>query len=138
MKDLSLLIINSNFYKNISNNLIKGSKEILDNNGFDFKLINVPGALEMPIVLKKYKNDFDGFIILGCVIRGETSHYDLVVNITSAEIYNISNNYMLPLGFALITAENLEQARVRSDPEKKNYGGKATKTCLEMIKILKK
>ena len=138
MKKLSILVINSNFYKNISKNLLKGVEEVLDDNESKYKIVNVPGALEIPVVLKKYKNDFDGFIILGCVIRGETSHYELVTNITAAEIYSISNYFELALGFALVTAENLEQAITRADPKKKNYGGKATITCLEMIKVLKK
>ena len=83
---------------------------------------NVPGALEIPVILEKYKKVFC-FIILGCVIRGETSHYDLVVNVTSSSVYKIVNKDKLPLAFSLLTVENYQQA-IERFIEKKNLGAK--------------
>ena len=86
-----ILIINSIYYREISENLLKGSKKVLNDKNIQSKIIDVPGALEIPVVLEKYKKNFSGFIIFGCVIRGETSHYDLVVNVTADAVYKIVN-----------------------------------------------
>ena len=75
MKKQSILIIESNYYSEISKDLLKGSLDVIRAEKIDYKILTVPGSLEIPVVLEKYKRDFDGFVILGCVIRGETSHY---------------------------------------------------------------
>lgn len=131
-----ILIINSIYYREISENLLKGSKKVLNDKNIQSKIIEVPGALEIPVVLEKYKKKFSGFIIFGCVIRGETSHYDLVVNVTADAVYKIVNKNLLPLAFCLLTVENYDQAIERSHPDKKNLGEKAAQTCLNMIEIL--
>ena len=77
-----------------------------------------------------------GYIIIGCVIKGETDHYDIVKNITFFQIYKIAYENILPLSCALLTVENYSQALERSDTKKKNLGGLAAKTCLNLIKKL--
>ena len=119
MKNLKILIIESNYYKSISKKLFLGAKNVIKHMRSEYKKITVPGALEIPVVLEHYKKKYDGFIILGCVIRGETTHYDLVQKTTTFEIYKIVNKNKLALGFGLLTVENIEQARERADIKKK-------------------
>lgn len=137
MKKQSILIIESNYYSEISKDLLKGSLDVIRTEKINYKILTVPGSLEIPVVLEKYKKDFDGFVILGCVIRGETTHYDVVQNINSNSIYKIVNKDKLALGYGLLTVENLDQAKERADPSRKNIGGKVTEVCLKMINILK-
>tara|TARA_B100000242_G_C42914484_1_gene423988 strand:- start:406 stop:828 length:423 start_codon:yes stop_codon:yes gene_type:complete len=131
-----ILIINADYYPEISENLLNGSSHVLKESNIEFEVIHVPGALEIPVILEKYKKKFSGFIIFGCVIRGETSHYDLVVNVTSSSVYKIVNKDKLPLAFSLLTVENYQQAIERSIEEKKNLGAKAAVTCVQMMKLI--
>ena len=131
-----ILIINADYYPEISENLLNGSSHVLKELNIEFEVIHVPGALEIPVILEKYKKKFSGFIIFGCVIRGETSHYDLVVNVTSSSVYKIVNKDKLPLAFSLLTVENYQQAIERSIEEKKNLGAKAAVTCVQMMKLI--
>ena len=137
MKNLKILVIESNYYESISRKLFLGAKNVIKQMKYEYKKITVPGALEIPVVLERYKKKYDGFIILGCVIRGETTHYDLVQKITSYEIYKIVNRNKLALGFGLLTVENILQAKERADMKKKNIGGNAAHVCFKMIKQLK-
>ena len=133
-----ILIIESNYYPSISDALLDGAKKTIVESQFDYEKLSVHGVLEIPVLLEKYKNDYIGFVTLGCVIRGETSHYDIVTRVSSESIFKIINTNKLAHGFGLITAENFAQAEVRADPEKKNIGGVAVKVCLKMISLLKK
>ena len=129
-----ILIISSNFYPDISNNLQDGVLNVLKSENVDFELKSINGSLEIPFFLEKYKRQFLGYIIIGCVIKGETDHYDIVKNITFSQIYKIAYENILPLSCALLTVENYSQALERSDTKKKNLGGLAAKTCLNLIK----
>ena len=133
-----ILIISSNFYTDISKNLQEGVLNVLKNEKIDFELKTINGSLEIPFFLEKYKRKFLGYIIIGCVIKGETDHYDIVKNITFSQIYKIAYENILPLSCALLTVENYSQALERSDTKKKNLGGVAAKTCLNLIKKLEK
>ena len=138
MNKKSILIIESNYYKQIAKNLLLGAKNVLDKEKKDFDVITVPGALEISCVLEKFKNSYKGFIILGCVIRGETSHYEIVTNVSSKIIYDIVRINQLALGFGLITANDMNQAIERSNIKKRNLGSNAARVCSKMIEILKK
>ncbi len=131
-----ILILSSNFYHDISKNLQEGVLNVLKNEKIDFELKIINGSLEIPFFLEKYKRQFLGYIIIGCVIKGETDHYDIVKNITFSQIYKIAYENILPLSCALLTVENYSQALERSDTKKKNLGGLAAKTCLNLIKKL--
>ncbi len=100
----------------------------------DYEFKSISGSLEIPLFLEKYKKQYLGYIIIGCVIRGETDHYEIVKNITYSQIYKIAYDNILPLSSALLTVENYSQALERSDIKKKDYGGLAAKTCLNLIK----
>jgi len=131
-----ILIIYSNFYPEISKNLLVGVENALQKNKFLFKKISVDGTLEIPFVLEKYKKKFIGFIILGCVIKGKTDHYNMVRDIAFKQIYKIAYDNKIPLSTALLMVENYAQALERSKFEKKNLGGNAACACINLINIL--
>lgn len=133
-----ILIVQANYYSKISESLLSGAKKQLENNEYSYDIISVPGALEIPVIIEEFKDSYIGFISLGCVIKGETSHYDIVTKITSDHIFKVVNKNKLAHGFGLLTVENIEQAIERSDLQKKNLGGNAAKVCMEMINLLNK
>ena len=131
-----ILIIVSTYYKEVSDNLLNGAEKILRENNLDFEVKKVDGSLEIPFFLKKYIEDYDGYIILGCVIKGETDHYEVVKNISLNNIYKIAYENEVALASALLTVKNFEQALERSKIDKKNLGGQAAKVCINLLKVL--
>ena len=119
-----VLIVNSNYYKDISASLVLNTKKKLLNVKFQVSILDIPGAFEIPIAIRKNINNFDGFIALGCVIKGQTPHFDLLCYSLFNTILNLSIKYNKPIGNGVITAFNLNQAKQRS---KKNYVGKPNK-----------
>ena len=132
-----ILIIYSDFYKDISNNLLLGSESYLKEMKIPYDKKRVDGSLEIPFLLSKYFKDYSGFIILGCVIKGETDHYQIVKDICFKKIYSFAYDNCIPLGTALLTVNNHEQALERSDIKKKNLGKNAAMACFNLIKYLK-
>lgn len=132
-----ILIIFSDFYPKISDNLLKGAESYLKKNNFIYDKKRVDGSLEIPFLLHKFLKEYDGFIVLGCVIKGKTDHYNIVKDICLHEIYSIAYRNMLPLGSGILTVNNFDQAVERSDINKKNFGEKASRVCCNLIKILK-
>ena len=118
-KSKKVLIIFSDFYPEISVNLINGAESYLISNNIFFDKMRVDGSLEIPFVLHKFQNDYLGFIVLGCIIKGETDHYDVVKNISMNEIYSLVYKKVIPLGSAILTVNNFKQAIERSDIKKK-------------------
>ena len=132
-----ILIINSNYYKKISQNLLITAKNELKNKKFRISVLEVPGIFEIPIGLRKNIKKFDGFIVLGCVIKGQTPHFDLICMSTFNAIANISIKFNKPIGNGIITALNLNQARQRSDRlsnKKPNKGSEAAKAVISILK----
>lgn len=133
-----ILILKSTYYEEISKRLESGSKEYFDKFGISYDIVAVPGAMEIPVVLEKFKSKYRGFVIIGCIIRGETSHYDVVKDTVVSCIYETVLKEQLPLGLSLLTVDNYDQALQRSSVEAKiNSGFRAAEVCVEMIKILK-
>jgi len=130
-----ILIIFSDFYPKISENLLNGAKKVLEKENIIYEIVRVDGTLEIPFVFQKYKNRFSGFIILGCVIKGETDHYEIVKNITINYIYELSYKELLPMSCAILTVENYSQALERSLGER-NQGERTAKVCLNLIDLL--
>ena len=129
-----ILIVSSNYYNNVSKNLELGSTKTLSENNFDFNIINAPGCFEIPFLIKKNIKSYDAFLALGCVIRGETYHFELIANETSRKIMDLSIDYNVPIGFGILTCNNIEQALIRSDINIKNKGREATLACIELLK----
>ena len=134
-----VLVVCSPYYKDITQNLIKGAIKVLKSNSVEYKIINVPGALEIAPSIKIYSEKFsketlfDGFVALGCVIRGETYHFEIVSNESARALSDLSITYSLPIGNGILTVENKEQAIERSDPLRLNKGAGAALACLSLI-----
>ena len=112
---------------------------MLRSNSVEYKIINVPGALEIAPSIKIYSEKsskdilFDGFVALGCIIRGETYHFEIVSNESARALSDLSITYSLPIGNGILTVENKEQAIERSDPLRLNKGAGAALACLSLI-----
>ena len=128
-----ILIVVSNYYKEISDNLIAGSTKFLQENNYEYDLIYAPGCFEIPFLIKKNINNYEAFISLGCVIRGETYHFEVISNECGRKIIDLSIHYNKPIGFGILTCENYDQAIIRSDPNKKNKGQEAALACLNLL-----
>ena len=136
-----IYIINANYYEEISDRLVGGAKIFLNENNIDHEIVNVPGALEIPTVVNlindKINNDnVDiGFIAIGCVIRGETSHYDIVVNESASGITQLSLSNNIIITNSILTVENKKQALDRSLNDTTNKGYHAAYACNLLIDI---
>ena len=122
-----ILIVEANYYKNISSMLIKSAKHELKNFG-QVKTISVPGVFEIPVVISRNIKKYDGFLALGCVIKGETPHFDFISKSTTDAIMNISINAKKPVGNGIITCLNKKQAVARG--KKGKEAAIAVKTIL--------
>ena len=136
-----ILLVCSPYYEDITSNLIKGASDLLKSNFIDFRILNVPGALEVAPAIKLVfdkslkKTFFDGFVALGCVIKGETYHFEIVANESSRALTDLSINYSIPIGNGILTVSNKDQAIRRSDPNQLNKGANAAQACLSLINI---
>ena len=108
----NFLIVNANYYKNISSGLLKSATNLLPKNS-KVKIINVPGVFEIPVTISKNIKKFDGFIALGCVIKGQTPHFDFISQASTDAIMEISINSKKPIGNGIITCLNMKQAKAR-------------------------
>ena len=124
-----ILIVEANYYKNISSMLLKGAKYELKNFG-QVKTISVPGVFEIPVVISRNIKKYDGFLALGCVIKGETPHFDFISKSTTDAIMNISVNAKKPVGNGIITCLNKTQAVARG--KKGKEAAIAVKTILSI------
>tara|TARA_Y100000813_G_C24152490_1_gene347838 strand:+ start:609 stop:1031 length:423 start_codon:yes stop_codon:yes gene_type:complete len=131
-----ILIINSSYYKKISQDLVKSANKILKINKFKVSILEVPGVFEIPVAISKNIKKYDGFIALGCVIKGKTPHFDLICNSTFIGIINLSIAHSKPIGNGIITALNMKQAKERSKYIK-NKPNKGSESAKAVIKILK-
>jgi 6,7-dimethyl-8-ribityllumazine synthase len=135
------LIIEARFYPDLADDLVKGATAELEGRGATFERISVPGVLEIPaalsMVLKAQGNEyrFDGYVLLGCVIRGETTHYDIVAFESARAIMSMVAERALAVGNGILTVESRAQARVRAKPSKKNKGGAAAAAAFEMAAL---
>ena len=124
-----ILIVEANYYKNISSLLLKSAKYELKNFG-QVKTISVPGVFEIPVVISRNIKKYDGFLALGCVIKGETPHFDFISKSTTDAIMNISVNAKKPVGNGIITCLNKKQAVARG--KKGKEAAIAVKTILSI------
>lgn len=133
---VKLLIVVSPYYKNIADGLLAGAKAEIEAVGATFDVVEVPGALEIPtaIAMAGRMSNYDGFVALGCVIRGETTHYDTVCNDSSHGL-SLLGLQGLAIGNGILTVENAEQAEVRSDPEGQNKGGGAAAAAIQLVAL---
>jgi 6,7-dimethyl-8-ribityllumazine synthase len=135
-KPVKLLIVVAPYYKDIADNLVAGARAVGESCGATVDLIEVPGALEVPsaIALAERLAEYDGYVALGCVIRGETTHYDTVCN-DSSRALSLLGLQGACIGNGILTVENRAQAEVRADPAGQNKGGGAAAAALHLIAL---
>ena len=135
-----LLVIDARFYGDIADELVQGATAALEAAGAEYDRLSVPGVLEVPIALSMALAaagnggiDYDGFVLLGCVIRGETSHYDIVANESARALMDIAVERNIALGNGILTVENADQARIRAATTGRDKGGFAARAALALI-----
>ena len=138
-KPVKLLIVVSPYYKNIADNMVAGAIAEIEAAGGTYEITEVPGALEIPtaVGIAERLSNFDGYVALGCVIRGETTHYDTVCN-DSSRALQLLGLQGLCIGNGILTVENRTQAEVRADPKDQNKGGGAAAAALHLIALARK
>ena len=135
---MKICIIISNFYPSISKMLLDGAiNKLKKNNIKNYRIIKVPGTLEIPTVVATLINKYKGFIVLGCVIKGQTAHFNFLCNSVFTSLINLSVKYKKPMGNGILTCNNMRQAIERVKPDKKNKGGNAADAMISVLKISK-
>ncbi len=131
-----LLIVEARFYDHLNDMLIDGAKEALESAGHEFDVITVPGALEIPgaISLAIDSGQYEGFVAIGVVIRGETYHFEIVAGESARGIMALTMDGVA-IGNGIITTENEEQALARADKSRKNKGGEAAQAAIRMLEL---
>lgn len=134
-----VLIVLSPYYSDIADGLLTGAKATLEAAGATWEVVEMPGALEIPtaIGIADRKGNFDGYVALGCVTRGETTHYETVCN-DSSRALQLLGLQGLCIGNGILTVENHDQAAVRADPGAQNKGGGAAAAALHLIALARK
>jgi 6,7-dimethyl-8-ribityllumazine synthase len=141
-RNLKLLIIEARFYDHLADALLDGAKAALDQAGASYDVVTVPGALEIPAAIsfaldaaEEGGTEYDGFVALGTVIRGETYHFDIVANESARGLIELSIEESLAIGNGILTTENEEQAWVRARKSEGDKGGFAARAALAMIAL---
>lgn len=130
------LIVEARFYDHLNDLLIEGAKAALDDAGYKYEVVTVPGALEIPgaIALAAESGRYDGFVAIGVVIRGETYHFEVVSNESARGLMALSMD-AIAIGNGILTVENEEQALVRARKDQKDKGGEAAKAAIAMLAL---
>lgn len=131
------LIVEARYYNDLADELLRGAKAVLEMAGAEYDVVTVPGAMEIPaaIAMALENGDFDGYIALGTVIRGETSHYDIVAHESARALMEISVVDALPLGIGILTVENEAQAWHRARVNELDKGGGAARSALALAAL---
>jgi 6,7-dimethyl-8-ribityllumazine synthase len=135
-----ILIAEARFYNDIADTLWSGAELILSQAKMSYERLPVPGSFELApaIAMAAQSKQYAGYIALGCIIKGETNHFELVCNETARAIQHLALERHLAIGFGLITAYTEDQAWHRAKIEGENYGGRAALACLRMIELRQK
>ena len=137
-----ILIVEARFYEDIAEELAKGAIGALEAAGVTFDRLAVPGAFEIPAAIRMairgmhfhpHRRRYDGYVALGCVIRGETTHYDYICQESARGLQDLALEFTLALGYGILTVETESQAWERARADRKNKGGDAARACLAMI-----
>jgi len=139
-----VMVVESRFYEDIADDLVKGAEAVLDDAGVSYERFAVPGALEIPAAIRfavksrefnPVRRRFDAYVALGCVIRGETSHYDLVCRESARALQELIGEFTLAIGFGILTCETKDQAIERAAIDKGNKGAVAARAAIEMVEM---
>jgi 6,7-dimethyl-8-ribityllumazine synthase len=133
-----LLLVEAPYYRHIADGLRRGAERVIAAAGATSETIAVPGAFEVAAAIgfaARASSRFDGFVALGCVIRGETTHYDHICAECARGLQELAMRDGLAIGFGILTCENEAQAIARADPDGKDKGGEAARACLAMVDL---
>jgi 6,7-dimethyl-8-ribityllumazine synthase len=139
-----IMVVEARYYEDLSAELLRGATRALEAGEATFERFQVPGALEIPAAVRfaaespgslAQRRRFDGYVALGCVIRGETTHYDHVCEESWRGLNPLAPKFQLAIGNGILTVENEEQAWERARVDRKNNGGWAATACLKMIAL---
>jgi 6,7-dimethyl-8-ribityllumazine synthase len=139
-----IMIALSRYYEEVAEQLLSGALAVLEQAGASYELYEVPGAFEIPAAMATAirspefsggRRRFDGYIALGCVIRGETTHYDYVCGECARGLQDLAVGHCLALGFGVLTTENMDQAMARAEVNRGNKGADAANACLRMVEF---
>ena len=133
-----ILIVEARFYNDLADEQAAGAIEAIEEAGGTWERVAVPGALELPVAVKVAADGnirFDGYVALGCVIRGETTHYETVCNESSRGLQDLALNHNLAIGNGILTVENMDQAWARAKRDQMNKGAGAAIAALAVIQL---
>jgi 6,7-dimethyl-8-ribityllumazine synthase len=138
-----ILVVEARFYGDIADLLLEGATRVLRRAGATFDRVTVPGSLEIPPAIAialdaaehRRRRTYDGVVALGCVIRGETGHYDIVAGESARALMELAITRRLPVGNGILTVDTEAQARERADPDRLDKGGGAARAALAMVKL---
>jgi 6,7-dimethyl-8-ribityllumazine synthase len=141
-----ILIVEARYYEDIVDGLLHGAEQAFAEAGATFERLTVPGAFEIPAAIARAIEAggadgpaggarYDGYLALGCVIRGETSHYDYICTESARKLQDLACDKGAALGYGILTCENWDQAWARANVEERNKGGEAARACLAMIAV---
>lgn len=134
-----IMIVEARFYEPIADELVRGAVAALTRAGATFERFAVPGAFEIPAAIRfaaeSARCPFDGYVALGCVIRGETTHYDYVCVESARGLQDLAIRLMLPIGYGILTVETEDQAWARARVDEGDKGGMAAEACLAMVAL---
>ncbi len=136
----SILLVVGDFYPDIAEMLVQAARETIEQAGYTSDLLRVPGALEIPGAIARFSQlepSYAGFVALGCVIRGETGHYDIVANESARGLMDLSVRDRLAIGNGILTVNNRNQALARANPEQGAKGRHAAAACIALIEAVK-
>ncbi len=137
-----ILVIEARFYDEIADDLLEGAKRVLAANAAKVEVITIPGILELPAAMsfafhpaRKDGPRYDGVVVLGCAVKGETDHYEHVCRESMSGVQRVALDFSVPCGNGILTVPTWELARHRADPARGDAGGRAAKACLRMIAL---
>lgn len=142
-----IMVVEARFYEDIADELVRGALAVLNEAGATYEQFQVPGAFEIPGAVRFAVRSqqfearlrrFDGYVALGCVIRGETSHYEHVCTESARALQDLVCAYSIAMGYGILTVDNSDQAWERASVDRRNKGGEAARTCLAMIELKKR
>ncbi|ATQ42776.1 6,7-dimethyl-8-ribityllumazine synthase [Caulobacter mirabilis] len=130
-----ILIVEGRFYSDLSDELLRGAADAITAFGAEYDVVTVPGALEIPaiVAIAAEKGGYDGYVALGCVIRGETYHFEIVSNESSRGLMDLAVRKGLAIGNGILTVEDEEQAWARARVSEGDKGGGAARACLDVV-----
>jgi len=133
-----ILLVEAPYYSHIAAELRRGAERALAAAGATYERISVPGAFEIPAAIaiaSRASRHFDGFVALGCVIRGETTHYDHICAESARGLQDLAVRDGVAIGYGILTVENEAQALARASPEGRDKGGEAVRACLAIVEL---